>query len=353
MLLKHTGLITNIAFFYLCFLINGIYLEKLTNSFKASICIYMYSILILNTASSFITMISSYSISIIFRPLSTKNKLFPICRYYGIAATTHSLSVYSSIVSLGFVSYPCQVLLKTLKPFMILLLQIIIIRKKHKFATIISIVLVVSGALMFSYGEIGNISMSDISIKPRVFINNIETTYYFYYLGIFLIVFSLSMDGMTGSFQEKIFLKYFHFNDAHMLFYTSLFQLIIGFIGIIAFGLFFPDQLNNSIYKSNQNFLSPFIIIYTQLLYVLSFFNDSKSVIIYLFSYCMGQLSIYYSMSKIGPLLLSTITTVRKITAVLLSVLIFEHQITSLQIYGTISTFIGVFLQIRSANINK
>lgn len=128
-------------------------------------------------------------------------------------------------------------------------------------------------------------------------------------LGIAYIVLSLVMDGVTAGFQKRLKAETAKANvkpkPYDFMFWTNLFMCLTA--GVIALGL--GEFTSGLAYCTNN--------------------PDILSKIVK-FSLCsaVGQSFIFYTIANFDPLILSTVTTTRKIFSVLLSILLKGHSLS-------------------------
>jgi len=130
------------------------------------------------------------------------------------------------------------------------------------------------------------------------------------FLGVFFILLSLVMDGITGGIQKNL-----KENMARVgvkpkpydfMFYTNLYMMIVALLISVALGDFLTGM--------NYCILNPDIFL-----------------LIVKFSCCsaIGQSFIFYTVAHFDPLVCSTVTTTRKIFSVLLSIFLKGHQMST------------------------
>lgn len=137
------------------------------------------------------------------------------------------------------------------------------------------------------------------------------------------------MDGVTGTIQEKMKAGY-KVEKWSMMFYMNLFSAIILTGSIFAFHDLF-------------NFLGfvqkyPYVIQRIGLLSIAGAF---------------GQIFIFKTVSDLGPLNLSIITTSRKLISVVISVILFSNPFTKNQAIGTIVVFSALFADVWESSRRK
>merc|ERR1712070_226063 len=129
------------------------------------------------------------------------------------------------------------------------------------------------------------------------------------FMGVFYIVLSLALDGVTAGFQKRLKVatakagvkpKPYDF-----MFWTNLFMCLTAAVVAIALGEFTSGF---EFCASNPQILSKIVS----------------------FSICsaIGQSFIFYTIANFDPLILSTVTTTRKIFSVLLSIFLKGHSLS-------------------------
>ena len=140
--------------------------------------------------------------------------------------------------------------------------------------------------------------------------------------GIFLVLCSLTFDGLLATVQDRLRL-YYTLQTYEMMYYVNLCSTFL---------------LTVALFGSRE--LLSFLRIYLK----------HKDVILYLFllgiSSALGQNFIYYTLTQFGPLTVSIMTTFRKFCNVLISVLFFTHVFTFKLWILALSVFFGVVLDI-------
>ncbi|ESN96954.1 hypothetical protein HELRODRAFT_85944 [Helobdella robusta] len=210
--------------------------------------------------------------------------------------------------ALRYVSYPTQVLGKSMKPIPVMILGVLLARKKYPYSKYMYVLMIVLGVAMFMYKPKKNISPTN---QDKV--GGISVGY-----GELLLLVSLLLDGVTGGVQDKI--RSQHKIKTHtMMLHMNLWSSLFLFIGLIVTG-----ELVSFIGFASRH---PWIIF--QLL---------------TFSICsaVGQNFIFMTITNFGPLPCSIITTTRKFFTILLSVVIFRNPLSWMQWSGTILVFLGL-----------
>jgi UDP-galactose transporter B1 len=147
-------------------------------------------------------------------------------------------------------------------------------------------------------------------------------------LGIFFIICSLFMDGITGGFQKRIKedaevsgknIKGFDF-----MFFTNLYMMVVAFT---------VAMLNNDLILGFR-----YCMDHPHLLSLICRFCTCSA---------MGQSFIFFTISSFDPLVCSTVTTTRKIFSVLLSIWYNGHILNHRGWCGIMLAFVGIACELR------
>ncbi|CAF1149488.1 unnamed protein product [Adineta steineri] len=227
---------------------------------------------------------------------------------YAFASFTYLFAMLASNYALEFVSYPMQVLGKSVKPVPVMLLGVLIARKRYPLIKYFYVLLIVAGVVLFMYK------------KPKETTKMVESGGIIG-IGEFLLMVSLAFDGLTGGIQDRI--RNSHRVQAyHMMYSMNIWSCLWASIGVIATG---------EIYG-----LFNFITLYPHVLGQMFLLGLTGAI---------GQNFIFLTIEWFGPLTCSIFTTTRKFFTILCSVIIFGNPITNQQIFGTALVFCGLFLE--------
>ncbi|CAL8287977.1 unnamed protein product [Boreogadus saida] len=224
---------------------------------------------------------------------------------YGLCSLSYLGAMVSSNSALQYVNYPTQVLGKSCKPIPVMILGVTILRKRYPMAKYLCVLLIVSGVALFLY-------------KPNK--GGASTDEHLFGFGEILLLLSLTMDGLTGVFQDHMRTR-FQTGAYHMMLNINLWSTLV--LGLV--------------------------VLWTGEIWEFLSFTERHSSIIYnilLFGLtsALGQTFIFMTVVSFGPLTCSIITTTRKFFTILGSVLLFGNVITSMQWVGTLLVFLGLGL---------
>ncbi|CAL8109184.1 unnamed protein product [Calicophoron daubneyi] len=221
--------------------------------------------------------------------------------YFALCGFTYIGAMFASNFSLKFISYPTQVIGKSVKPIPVMLLNVMLAKRTYPLKKYFFIVMISLGVFLF------------------MFKNEKATTGQIFGWGECLLLVSLLLDGFTGGIQEKIskykvgsYTMMLHMNIWSVV-YLSTALLISGEGSLfINFARKHPEALRNML-----------------LLGIAS---------------AVGQIFLFTLITKFGSLMCAVVTTTRKFFTVLASVVLFNHTMSSQQWIGTLMVFAGIFL---------
>jgi len=233
-----------------------------------------------------------------------------------VSGGTQMMAMASSNEALRYVSYPTQVLGKSCKMVPVFLMGILIGGKKYDWTMYFQVAVVTAGVVVFNFGAPVKAGKGGGS----------DSTY-----GLALIAFSLFLDGLTGGIQDRVknSTKRLNNDKAKLsMFESMLYTNLSG--AVIALGLCAATGQIQSGFAFCQKGGEPFI----------------KALLSYSVCSALGQCFIYFTITEFSPLLVSTVTTTRKIFSTVYSV--FRHPDNSLnemQWAGCGLVFFGILFE--------
>jgi len=218
--------------------------------------------------------------------------------YFIVIAIFYLCANVLSNVALQYIPYPTQIIGKSAKPIPVLLLGVLIGKKHYAITKYISVLIIVIGVILFMFKD--NYTKQD-GEDPL--------------LGAGVIVLSLLCDGLQGAAQDRMrfttrptALNYMTFVNG----WSALFLVI---------GMFVAGEMIPFV---------QFIIRHPELIYHL---------IVIVFVGALGHVCISGMITSFGALPASIVTTLRKVFTVLLSVIIYKHDLTVRQWIATVIIF--------------
>ena len=222
----------------------------------------------------------------------------PIFEYATVALSYLSAMLFS-FTALNHMSYPMQALGKSCKMIPVMLMGIVIRKRRYSVREFFCVGLVTVGVALFSFKS----KKSAVPASP---------------LGFALLFASLFMDGVTGPLQERLVAR--HSPSTHQLMFW---QNICSAMWLTLLLLITGDGVRAVSFVTKY----PAIISDIMLFSVVS---------------ALGQNFIFYTVRNFNALIVTTITTTRKMFTVLLSIFIYNHTIILRQWIGLVLVFIAI-----------
>ncbi|CAM9268561.1 unnamed protein product [Scytosiphon promiscuus] len=218
-----------------------------------------------------------------------------------------------SIEALKYVNFPTRELGKSCKMIPVMLFGVLFAKKRYSSRDYLCVALVTAGIVTF------NMSKASSSQEDK------ENSAY----GLCLLVFSLVLDGITTSSQER--LKAVCKPTVHeMMLFMNAWALAI---------------------------LSAVAYVSGQWVEGLTFTLENPVIVSYIMGFSLasscGQNFIFYTISNFSPLTCTTITTTRKFFTIIFSVVTFGHPIVTNQWGGVLMVFAGIGFEVRSKYQSK
>lgn len=293
--------------------------------------IFDFSIFLNTIQSSFAFLVGYAYLLFSSRSKSTTPALFPtrsIVYPLLLIAVTSSLASPFGYASLKHVGYITFILAKSCKLVPVMALHVSIFRKRYPLYKYAVVALVTSGVAVFTLYHPSSSKKSSKAIPAG------SSTW-----GLLLLSINLLFDGLTNSTQDYINGSFAPYSGSQMMCAQNLMSTLLT----TSFLLLGP-------YLSTLPYVSTHFLTSTstagELTAALAFVRRNPAVLqdVLLFAACgaIGQVFIFYTLSKFSSLLLVTITVTRKMLTMLLSVVWFGHRLTLGQWGGVALVFGGV-----------
>ncbi|KAL9127504.1 MAG: hypothetical protein Q9217_003634 [Psora testacea] len=246
--------------------------------------------------------------------------LFPLV----LVAITSSLASPFGYASLSHIDYITFILAKSCKLLPVMFLHLTVFRKSYPLYKYMVVALVTAGVAVFT---LYHPSSSKKASSPRT--SNSAW-------GLLLLGINLLFDGLTNSTQDHIFSTHRSYKGPQMMVAQNILSTLLT-VSYLFLSPLFPSSLSfGSSPTTDENELSA----------ALDFIARNPSIFpaIISFAACgaIGQIFIYYTLSRFSSILLVTVTVTRKMLTMMLSVLWFGHRLTGMQWVGVGLVFGGV-----------
>jgi len=223
---------------------------------------------------------------------------------YAMMAFSYVGAMLASNQALQYVSYPTQVLGKSIKPIPVMILGVLYAHKKYPLKKYAFVLMITLGVALFMFKDRKGGLDSDHLVG----------------WGEVLLIVSLLLDGMTGAVQERAR------SENRTQAYHMMINMNIWAVLYLGVALLVTGEGYNFVLFSFR-FPSVFFQMFT--------FSIMSAI---------GQVFIFVTVTTFGPLTCSIITTTRKFFTILASVVIFQHPMSSRQWMGTLLVFVGLSL---------
>lgn len=231
-------------------------------------------------------------------PILAHNASF---KQHGIVAAAMTASRGLTNVSLQFLSYPTQIIFKSMKLITVMIGSLVMLKASFTIYEYLTALSLVIAAIMFSFGDAdssGKHSVSDSKANDKLF------------QGIIIVLFSLVGDALHSTTQDKL-LRQFQSTTSECMLFTNLFASLASLVYIIYTGELFAALAYCSLYP---------------IAYVLFVV---RSAVIYL-----GVLCFILLIKSSGVVVATGVTTVRKILSILLSFIVFPKVWSNKYLFG-------------------
>lgn len=254
--------------------------------------------------------------------------------------------------ALTYVSYPTAVLAKSSKLIPTMLVGFFLERKSFSIQEWCSAALITAGITIFNFSRLSThgAAAGEEEENDSIF-------------GIFLLIFSLGMDGLLASFQGRLKNqngKYRLPSALDCMFWVNAYAIIFMLPLSIWTG-----QFSNGIKLFRNSQIAPVKPQKTVGRVILNLFRRRKrdairiaapneslalawTILLLNMTAAAGQIFIFFTIQLFSPLMCTTITTTRKFFTILLSVLNFGHHFTRVQWSAIVMVFGGLYLAIVS-----
>lgn len=262
-------------------------------------------------------------------PFPTKQILAPLL----LVSITSSLASPFGYASLAHIDYLTFVLAKSCKLLPVMFLHLTIFRTRYPLYKYGVVLLVTLGVATFTLHHPGT------SKKMAANTNSGSSLY-----GILLLSVNLLLDGLTNSTQDHVFTspqRYTRFTGPQMMVAQNVLSTVITAVYL----LIMPYAASNGALRA----LLPLPIppeTETELASAIGFLSRHPEALKHVlgFAACgaVGQLFIFYTLSRFSSLVLVTVTVTRKMLTMLLSVFWFGHSLSRGQWLGVLLVFGGI-----------
>ncbi|CAF1602114.1 unnamed protein product [Rotaria magnacalcarata] len=248
----------------------------------------------------------------VFYPVAHPTPTGPPLYQYGIVSYANCMSTWFQYESLLYISFPVQVIAKSVKTIPVMILGKFVSGKTYPLRQYLLMLLMAVGIALFlsGYSENHTVTISSKRAKQNITTSN----------GLVLLIFYLIFDAFTSNYQKHIF-DHYPISFLHMMFSVNIISTVLTFTSLALSGTLFE---------------------------CLSFMQRHHLFVIHVLatSVCssIGQLFIFSTIEEFGPVIFTIIMTMRQALSILLSCLFYGHQLSWISVVGINVAFLAIFI---------
>jgi len=243
---------------------------------------------------------------------------------YSFPSISNMLSSWCQYEALKYVTFPAQTLFKSFKIGPVMLMGKLLGNRAYPIYDYVTVLIVGCGISMFMLGSPENVEFdrgihADEPDADSIASNGAITT------GIILLLLFLFFDSFTGQFQSRMFSRHPTLTVPELLFFTNAFSTVLSLITLVH-----TSELQPAI---------DFVMKHSEI--HLHFF---------IFSICstVGQLLIFYTIKNFGAVIFAIIMVVRVLISIVVSCIMYGHEIDVTGFAGLIVVLGGVMYRVKS-----
>ena len=225
--------------------------------------------------------------------------------YFTPCAISNTISSWGQYQALNFVSFSLQTLFKATKVIPVMIMGRVLKGTTYGISEYIEAILITGGVAFFSLASKHNKKDLDESFEWNGF--------------ILLCVYVLA-DSFTSQWQSRIYRDYGKIDHFHMMYGVNVSSIIVTTFALVASGEI-PRVIEFMVYN-------PTALWYNVLTAITS---------------TTGQIAIFYTIKKFGPIVFTIIMTTRQMMSIILSTILFGHQMTLGGLMGAFLVFTAIF----------
>jgi adenosine 3'-phospho 5'-phosphosulfate transporter B2 len=228
--------------------------------------------------------------------------------YFTPCALSNTISSWCQYQALSFVNFSLQTLFKATKVIPVMIMGKVLKGSTYSVVEYIEALCITGGVALFSmaakhhHKAEGNFEMQ----------------------GFILLTMYVLADSFTSQWQSRIFRDYGKIDPYHMMYGVNVSSIILTTVALVGSG-----EIPKIIEFLSYN---PAALWYNILTAITS---------------TTGQIAIFYTIKRFGPIVFTIIMTTRQMMSIILSTILFGHSITPKGIVGALIVFASIFHSIR------
>jgi len=255
----------------------------------------------------------------------TPQKVQPDVFVFFKAAFSSSIASPIGFASLQFINYPLLILAKSCKLVPVMLMGVLIGGKRYKAKDYITVAFISVGVALFS-------------MKPHKVQESSEDKGFDFktLIGLGFVAVNLLLSGFTSASQDQICERY-PITPFYMMKMINFWSVALMATYLI---------LSYPVFGTNSELYEAFVFCarYPQVIF---------DILRYGFCGGVGQIFVFYIIKEFGSLVNTTVTVTRKFFSILISVIVFGHEVNLMQWFGIGFVFAGLSVNIVAKSRSK
>ena len=223
---------------------------------------------------------------------------------------SNTVSSYAQYQALRYVSFPLQTLSKSTKVIPVMLMGKLLNNKRYRWVEYSEAAAISAGVSMFAFSE----------SAPKAGASTTTT----HLMGILMLGLYVGADSFTSQWQSRVYKKHPAVDQFQMMFAVNTWSIAITLAALL----------------TSSEFFSTF-----------HFLADNPAAIwdqvVISITSATGQLFIYFTIRKFGPVVFTIIMTTRQMFSMILSTVAFGHSLGVWSYVGAVVVFGAIFYRIR------
>lgn len=225
--------------------------------------------------------------------------------YFTPCAISNTISSWGQYQALSYVSFSLQTLFKATKVIPVMIMGRLLKGTTYGPAEYVEAILITGGVAFFSLSSKHSQKKADEGFELA---------------GFMLLSIYVLADSFTSQWQSRIYRDYGKIDHFHMMYGVNVSSIIVTTIALIASGEI-PRVIEFMVYN-------PTALWYNVLTAITS---------------TTGQIAIFYTIKKFGPIVFTIIMTTRQMMSIILSTILFGHTMTLGGVMGALLVFMAIF----------
>jgi adenosine 3'-phospho 5'-phosphosulfate transporter B2 len=239
--------------------------------------------------------------------------------YFAFApcAFSNSLSSFGQYQALRYVSFPLQTISKSTKVIPVMLMGKFLNKKTYPPVDYVEALCISLGVCVFSLANLDDGALSSGGEES-------EGNVFAAYLGVAMLALYVVSDSFTSQWQSRLYQAHPNVDQFQMMFAVNSWAICMTLFALVSSGELWTTLKFLS--------LNP------------AAFVDNVTIAI---TSATGQLFIFYTIKTFGPVVFTIIMTTRQMFSIVLSTVLFGHEIKALALLGAAAVFATIFHRIK------